>query len=62
SLIPATLESTALGCLGNGDEVNVETDILGKYVRRFLEGGASFPSKGTTGSLTRDAMREAGWI
>jgi len=62
SLIPATLEGTALGSLGKGDEVNVETDILGKYVRRFLGGGASSPSKGTSGSLTRDAMREAGWI
>ena len=62
SLIPATLEGTALGGLGKGDEVNVETDILGKYVRRFLEGGGGSPSKGTSGSLTRDAMREAGWI
>jgi riboflavin synthase alpha subunit len=35
-LIPHTLQVTTLGKLRIGDRVNVETDILGKYVLRFL--------------------------
>ena len=37
-LIPATLEATTLGGLRAGSMVNLETDILGKYVAR-LSGG-----------------------
>lgn len=37
ALIPHTLAETNLGDLGPGDTVNVETDILGKYVMRILE-------------------------
>ena len=36
ALIPHTLESTTLGLLQEGDKVNIETDILGKYVEHFL--------------------------
>jgi riboflavin synthase len=35
-LIPHTLEVTNLGRLGPGDPVNVETDVIGKYVVRSL--------------------------
>lgn len=37
-LIPITLEQTNLGVLKTGDLVNVEMDIIGKYVEKFLEG------------------------
>ncbi|MDN5717143.1 MAG: riboflavin synthase [Janibacter sp.] len=36
ALIPTTLELTTLGRKGVGDRVNVEVDILGKYVQRML--------------------------
>lgn len=36
SLIPHTAQETILGLKGAGDLVNVETDILGKYVHRFM--------------------------
>jgi riboflavin synthase len=36
TLIPTTLRQTTLGGLAVGDAVNVETDILAKYVRRAL--------------------------
>ena len=35
--IPATLSLCTLGGLRPGDTVNVETDIIGKYVERILE-------------------------
>jgi riboflavin synthase len=37
ALIPHTLEVTSLGDLRPGDPVNLEADVLGKYVRRYLE-------------------------
>jgi riboflavin synthase len=36
ALIPHTLEITTLGLRQPGDEVNIETDILGKYVQQML--------------------------
>lgn len=38
SLIPHTREQTTLGDKVPGDEVNLETDILGKYVWKMLSG------------------------
>jgi riboflavin synthase len=36
SLTPETLERTTLGSLGPGDRVNVECDVIARYVRRQL--------------------------
>ena len=36
ALIPHTLGVTTLGVRAAGDPVNIETDILGKYVQKFL--------------------------
>ena len=36
ALIPHTLAVTTLGIRRLGDKVNIETDILGKYVQKFL--------------------------
>lgn len=36
ALIPTTMELTTLGHKGVGDRVNVEVDVLGKYVQRML--------------------------
>ena len=38
SLIPATLAATTLGRIRPGDSVNLETDVIGKYVERMLNG------------------------
>jgi riboflavin synthase len=35
-LVPHTLAVTTLGALGVGDRVNVELDVLAKYVERQL--------------------------
>ena len=39
ALIPHTLQVTTLGSLQPGDAVNLETDLLAKYVERQLEEG-----------------------
>ena len=36
ALIPHTLTATTLGLRSIGQTVNIETDILGKYARKFL--------------------------
>jgi riboflavin synthase len=36
ALIPYTLEETTLGTLAVGDELNLEVDVLGKYVERLI--------------------------
>ena len=38
ALIPHTLEVTTLGTRRAGDRVNIETDILAKYVEKLLRG------------------------
>lgn len=38
TLIPLTLKRTTFGSLRPGEAVNVETDIVGKYVLKYLEG------------------------
>lgn len=42
-LIPHTLEVTSFGRLDVGDHVNLEADVVAKYVERLLAGGASSP-------------------
>jgi len=56
ALIAATLERTTLGDLAAGDKVNVETDIIGKYVRRYMQRPA-----GSSGRLTLEKLRQAGF-
>jgi riboflavin synthase len=40
SLIPATLKLTTLGFKQAGDPVNLEVDVIAKYVERLLQAGA----------------------
>ncbi len=38
ALVPTTISATTLGALRPGDRVNLETDIIAKYVRRAMGG------------------------
>lgn len=55
ALVPATLQRTTLGELRSADLVNVELDVIGKYVRGWLA-ELSGP-----GGLTIKKLREAGF-
>lgn len=37
SIIPHTADVTTLGCKGPGAKINIEVDMVGKYVERFLK-------------------------
>ena len=39
ALVPHTLSVTTLGALQEGDEVNLEADVLAKYVERLVPRG-----------------------
>ena len=56
-LIPHTLEVTGLARKRVGDRVNLETDVLGKYVLRYL--GRMGERAG--GTITWDGLERAGW-
>ncbi|HEU5159820.1 MAG TPA: riboflavin synthase [Streptosporangiaceae bacterium] len=43
ALIPTTLERTVFGTKQPGDTVNIEVDVMAKYVERFLEARAGEP-------------------
>lgn len=55
AIIPHTEEQTNLGELSLGDGVNLEIDLIARYVARLLSAGAD-PQ-----SLTMDKIREAGF-
>ena len=41
SIIPHTADITTIGLKRVGDEVNIETDMIGKYVKKILMGSVS---------------------
>jgi len=57
TVIPYTLEKTTLIDKNVGDRVNVEADILGKYVEKFLDRRADTPK-----ALTLSFLKEHGYI
>ncbi len=56
NIIPLTYSSTTLGQLKVGDKVNIETDIIGKYVERLTA-----PWK-SAGGLSMKTLAENGFI
>lgn len=57
NLIPTTLNDTILGTLRVGDEVNLETDVLGKYAAKK---SASIDGNGR--GLTEEFLAENGFL
>ncbi|MFN3466283.1 MAG: riboflavin synthase [Candidatus Brocadiales bacterium] len=67
ALIPFTLANTTLGIKKVGDRVNIEVDILGKWVKKLL--GTDPPSPpfakggkgGLEGGITMESLKEKGF-
>jgi len=55
AIIPFTLENTSLGTKKVGDLVNIETDLIGKYVERILT------SKKDKSEITEEWLKDRGW-
>lgn len=63
SVIPHTAAVTTLGFKGPGDTVNLEADLIGKYVEKFL--GASRPQgegKPGAGKIDQNFLAEHGFV
>jgi len=59
-LIPHTLDVTTLGTLAVGSRVNLEVDLLARYVARLLEHGQAAGAASKDASL-RGALAAGGW-
>ena len=57
-LIPYTLENTNLGDLKQGSRVNLEIDVLARYIVRAIEAGVK---PDTSGRITQDFLKEHGF-
>jgi riboflavin synthase len=63
SIIPHTAKLTTLGFCKVGDIVNIETDMIGKYVERFVTGGPYRESEKKTGtSLDMKFLAKTGFL
>ena len=60
ALIPETLARTTLGSKRLGARVNIETDILGKYVLAALQRHLAAPPGGA-GKITEEFLKEHGY-
>ena len=58
AVIPYTYEHTNLSDRKRGDAVNLEADVLGKYVERYLEARTSKPAEAR---LTLEEFKEQGF-
>ena len=61
NIIPVTIESTTLKYKKAGDKMNFETDIIGRYVERYLTPFISQAEKGETKALSIERMLELGY-
>jgi riboflavin synthase len=66
NIIPHTAAGTTLGFKKAGDEVNIETDILARYIEKLIwapkDGGASGPAGGSAGGIDPEMLARYGFI
>lgn len=60
-LIPETLKNTSLGDLKVGSRVNLETDILGKFVERLLN-FKDYNNENNKSNLNLERLAELGYV
>ena len=61
NIIPVTFEGTTLKYKKAGDRMNLETDIIGRYVERYLAPFFSQPQGGENETLSFERLRELGY-
>jgi riboflavin synthase len=64
SIIPHTAKLTTIGFKNRGDRVNIETDMIGKYVERFLNGvsGADRSHPVQRSTIDQEFLIKSGFI
>lgn len=61
SVIPHTGRLTTIGFKQKGDPVNIEVDLIGKYVEKFLSARSDRPA-GTPSGVSLELLAKAGYI
>lgn len=56
NIVPHTREVTTLGAYGAGDRVNIEVDLIARYVERLITAGGD-----SEGGVTRELLERAGF-
>lgn len=64
SIIPHTKEETTLLGKNIGDEINIECDLIGKYVEKLLKFNDKYESESrdNESKITEDMLKQAGFI
>ncbi|OQX63154.1 MAG: riboflavin synthase [Desulfococcus sp. 4484_241] len=62
SIIPHTAAVTTIGIRRVGDKVNIETDIIGKYVRHFLVANGAKENGKNGGGIDADFLVKTGFL
>ena len=64
SIIPHTAKITTIGSKQIGDPVNIETDMIGKYVERFTRGDSIHHREKTTepSGVTMESLAKSGFL
>jgi riboflavin synthase len=61
NIIPATQRETTISDWTQGRRINMETDVIGKYVQRMLDPWSEGRPKGTPSAITPDFLKEHGF-
>jgi riboflavin synthase len=61
NIVPQTGKETAVLKKKAGDLVNIETDMIGKYVEKFFKGDKASREKGRPSAIDEDMLREYGF-
>jgi riboflavin synthase len=62
SIIPHTAEITTVGRKAVGEGVNIETDMIGKYVERFVSGSGKSGSPSTGRDIDLNLLARSGFL
>jgi len=62
SVIPHTLKVTTLGTLKVGSKVNIEVDIIGKYVEKLLAPGSTRAGSGSNEGINPGFLAQHGFM
>ncbi|MCD6273575.1 MAG: riboflavin synthase [Deltaproteobacteria bacterium] len=62
TIIPHTAKLTTIGFKKTGDIVNIETDMIGKYVERFMTKGSGAEKGATDSSIDMQFLAKTGFL
>lgn len=61
-IIPQTMAETVFGDYTTGSPVNLEVDVIARYLERLLQGDAAASGASTEGALTLQTLAENGYL